>query len=186
MRSLQRTLTVSTTVAMAVVLCVMVALICLAVRSALVRQFDRSLLETARVLAASVEQERRALDLGFEDVDMREFAEADGPSYLELWLPDGSVLCRSPSLGGGDLERFGGSPESPVCRWAALPNGRPGRMIGLSFMPRREDEDEPEDLEYLDGSAPYPPVALPVAGPATASVEPSPRMRTTGSRRPMR
>jgi signal transduction histidine kinase len=79
--------------------------------------------------------------LEFGEFDMHEFEAPTRPGYLELWWANGSVLYRSPSLQGGDLNLRGGTSNSPVYRWVRLPNGDRGRAVVFTFAPRLENED---------------------------------------------
>jgi len=141
MRSLRTRLILSTMLGTAAVFVAAGALLYALVRDGLVDQFDRALLDKARLLASAMEWEDGEVDLEFDELDMGEFQPADRPAYLELWLADGSVLFRSPSLGSADLERAAGTAEAPGFRRATLPDGRPGRAVGITFTPRIEKKD---------------------------------------------
>ena len=72
---------------------------------------------------------------------MPEFAPGKDPDYFQLWLDDGTVLARSPSLGARDLPRASRDPRRPAApRFAdlALPDGRPGRRVEVSYRPQVE------------------------------------------------
>lgn len=146
MASLRRRLVLGTTIGTAAVLSAAGILLHVFVRAGLLDQFDRSLIDKARLLASTVEAEFGRVDLEFEELDMREFHDPGGPGYLEVWLADGSVAFRSRSLGEGDLEPVAGPMESPACRWVRLPRGRSGRAVGIAFQPASEYEYE--GLEY--------------------------------------
>ena len=136
-----------TTVGLTAVLLAAAALLYLFVRAGLLDQFDRSLDDKARLLASTVEAEFDEIDLPFDELDMREFEDADGPGYLQLWLADGSVLFRSLSLGAADLAPIARPIESPAHRWVRLPKGRHGRAVGVIFRPWFHYEDETEQNE---------------------------------------
>lgn len=141
-RSLRRTLILGTIGGITVVLLVAGTLIYVLVRRNLVEQFDRSLADKARLLASTVEQESNEIELEFEEYDLGEFQGPAGPGYLQLWLSDGAVLYRSASLGGRDMERKGDSRTGyPVFRWVALPKGRTGRAVELTFHSRVDEDD---------------------------------------------
>ncbi|MFO8013737.1 MAG: ATP-binding protein [Phycisphaerae bacterium] len=152
MRSLRTKLVASTAVGAAVVLVVAGLALYLLVRDGLVAQFDDAMLDKARLLASSVEVEHGKVDLEFDELDMGEFAAGERPSYLQVWLPNGSVRYRSPSLGDGDLDAPAGPADAPVLGPVVLPNGRPGRSVGLVFSPRvegggRRDASAPPDTD---------------------------------------
>jgi len=141
-RSLRVRLLVGIVGGMTLLLVVFSLVIYTAIRRALINQFDASLASMARMLAASVEQNREEIELEFEVAQMPEFQEAERPTYYELWRPDGVVLARSPSLGADDLLRFEGAPGEPAFGALQLRNGRPGRAAGLGFRPRTADSEE--------------------------------------------
>ncbi len=145
MRSLGRTLLVGTTVGTAIVLASAGVALYALIRAGLLDQFDRSLVDKARTLASTIEQEGGKLDLEFEELDMYEFQSADRLGYLQVSSADGTVLYRSPSLGGAGLEPVAGLAESPVVRWAELPHGQRGRAVGFTFTPEIEREKRAVD-----------------------------------------
>jgi signal transduction histidine kinase len=139
MRSLRRTLILGAVGGMIAVLAFAGALVYVLVRRGLVEQLDRSLMDKARLLASTLERESAEVELEFDELDMSEFSRREGPGYLQLWLADGSVLYRSESLGGRDIERArGAAVESVAARWTPLPGGRTGRSVQLAFLPRSE------------------------------------------------
>ena len=122
------------------------------VRASLMKEFDTALADKARTLATMVETEGAKVDLELDDWNMPEFERAQRPEYLQLWGPDSGVLLRSPSLGRNDLERIGGPLDAPGFRSIVLPDGRPGRLIGITFQPRPGNEDEsPRPARSPDG-----------------------------------
>lgn len=111
------------------------------VRANLVAHVDRALIEEARLLASTVEQEGRSLDLEFREFDMREFG-LGRSAFLQVWREDRPVF-RSPSLGKAGLTLFNGPLDQPHTRWVPLPGGGEARAVGLRFLPRIDDEDPP-------------------------------------------
>jgi signal transduction histidine kinase len=123
-----------------------------AIRSALVKQFDASLAATARVLAASVEQDEEGIELELDVRMMPEFVSTDRPGYYQFWADDGTVAARSPSLGTDDLPRFEGGPDVPVFQVLQTRNGHRGRVVGMKFEPRSDgadDQQQPAELRTL-------------------------------------
>lgn len=141
MRSLRSTLILRTTVATTAILLLAGTLLYLLVRAKLIGEFDDSLVDSARLLASMVEQQPRTVNLEFGEFDMHEFEAPTRSGYLELWWSNGSVLYRSPSLQGGDLNLRGGTSNSPIYRSVRLPNGDNGRGVVFTFAPRLENED---------------------------------------------
>lgn len=144
MRSLQGRLLLGTAIASTVMLLAAGAVVYLLVRLALVAEFDAVLAAKARALGTLVEQDGDKVDFEAGNVAMPEFERATRPEYFELWLEEGSVLARSKSLRGGHLNRIDGPPGAPVFQWTLLPDGRCGRLVGVTFTPRQENnEGEP-------------------------------------------
>jgi len=143
MRSLRTTLIMGTTAGSTVILLIAGIVLYAFVSAGLVRQFDEALIDKAKLIASSIEIDERGLDLQFRELDMHELEKADKPAYLQLWISDGHVLYRSPSLGREDIEKIPCNRASPVYRWlTTLPSGRTGRAVGISFSPRLDEEIE--------------------------------------------
>lgn len=148
MRSLKRTLIVWTAAA-AIVLAAVAGLTLYALAETyLVDQFDAALARKARVFASTIELEVASLELGFEDLDMGEFASADAGGYLQVYYEDASIH-RSPSLADHDLPIDAVSNDPGAINPVALPNGRHGRGVAYRFTPATDVLD-PEDLEDLE------------------------------------
>jgi two-component system sensor histidine kinase QseC len=123
-------------------------------RDSLYGEFDGLLGDRVRSLAALVEQDGTKIDLEFdEEGRLAEFRSSDRPAYYQAWLAGGTVLGRSQSLGGGDLASISGPDGSPAYRSLLLPDGRPGRMVGISFHPRTESMEGPVDGREGDEEA---------------------------------
>jgi len=149
-RSLRGLLLVETILASTAVLVVSGAVLYYLVRSALVTQLDRSLLDLAISASAGVEQAPGRMLLELEDLALREFASGKR-AYMQLWKHGGAELYRSPSLEGSELHRFGGTRDAPAYRWMTLPGGRRGRAIGFTYTPLEEDDEEKELLASRTG-----------------------------------
>ena len=107
------------------------------------QEFDQSLLAKARALVTLAKQERGEVEIDFADELMPEFEAPRRPEYFQLWLADGTVLERSRSLGRRDLPRSETLARSTIYCDLRLPDGRPGRMVEIAFVPQYE-EDETE------------------------------------------
>lgn len=99
----------------------------------LTEQFDTTLRTKLATFTTLLEQEGWDIELGFVEDSMPEFHAPAEPEYFELWLLDGALLYRSPSLGDGDLPRSFGTESAPLIWDLALPDGRAGRAIGAEF-----------------------------------------------------
>ncbi len=140
MRTLSGRLLAGTAVGTALVLVLSSVVLYALMRRSLWAEFDESLCSKARVLAAMVEQDRDELELEFDERSLPEFRPSQHAEYYEVWLPDGRVFARSPSLGKADLERIETAPDRLTHTAATLPDGRRGRLVGITFAPRQEAE----------------------------------------------
>jgi two-component system heavy metal sensor histidine kinase CusS len=111
------------------------------ISSRLRRELDAALIEQAKSLQASTEQEHGTVLLEFSAGVMPEFAPGKAPDYFQLWLGSGAVLARSPSLGDRDLLRSGSPAGVPRFGDLVLPDGRPGRRVEVSFRPQIESAE---------------------------------------------
>jgi two-component system, OmpR family, heavy metal sensor histidine kinase CusS len=119
-----------------------------AIRGTLLHEFDGLLAAKARALATLVDQHGDEVTVQFADHPMQEFARKIQPEYYELWDADGSVLMRSRRLESGDLEFTAGSLAAPRFRFTKLPDGRPGRLVGVQFLPAVEGESLEPTAEH--------------------------------------
>ncbi len=126
---------------MVLLLIVFSVIIYMVIRRALIDQFDASLAATARILAASVEQDDEKIELELDFEKMPEFQRTQRPAYYQLWSQDGTVVARSPSLGTEDISRLDALLDEPVFRALQMKTGQPGRAAALKFKPRIEDLD---------------------------------------------
>jgi signal transduction histidine kinase len=165
MHSLRKTLIWRTTLGSAGVLVTAGVLLYVLVRANLLAEFDRSLLDKARILASAVEREDDAVDPGFDDLEMREFQGDEPTAYLELWSAGGATLYRSSDFSEGELGRPAKRLVSPVFEHVALPNGRNGRSVTLTFVPRSERQ-RAADRKTEEGEQANPP-----SGGASESVD---------------
>lgn len=124
-------------------------------RRALRREFDRNLEAQARAMASMVQNIGQGkVEFDFVDQFMPEFARGKSGrnnEYFEIWLEDGKVLGKSPSLGQGALPRFGHAVAHPEFRSIKV-GGRDARAVGIIFRPEL-------DLDELGQGAPAPTAA---------------------------
>jgi signal transduction histidine kinase len=103
---------------------------------ALWRQFDDRLAGDAAAVAGMAEQDPgESPELEFETLP--DFDPGPSAAYYQLWLDDGRVLGRSPSLRDRDLPRAAAAADG--FRDLPLPDGRPGRAIQVRRQLRAED-----------------------------------------------
>jgi two-component system sensor histidine kinase QseC len=139
-RSLQWRLLLHTSVATTAVLAMMGFAVYFCVQRSLYAEFDKALLVRARALAANIEQSGQHVNMDFDSEQMAEFAARKRPDYFQVWLDDGSIVSRSPSLGNRDLPHI--DPRQPTFVSLILPDRRNGRALTITLAARPENEDE--------------------------------------------
>ncbi len=96
------------------------------------RDFDLAQRARAGALGTLLECRNGKVEFDFADEVMPEFHRLHEPEYFEIWIRGGAVLERSLSLGDRDLPRRTGPVNAP-CFWdLILPDGRPGRAVGMT------------------------------------------------------
>jgi two-component system OmpR family sensor kinase len=108
---------------------------------ALVGSFDAVLASTARTVTAAVEQTHGEVTADFAETDLSDFQRTDRPDAFQIWLDDGSTLASSRPAGATGLSPFSGQEGELLFRVVSLPAGRPGRAVGLRFVPTIDDEE---------------------------------------------
>ena len=131
---------------MILLLTVFSLLIYVVIRSALVKQFDTSLVSIAQVLAASVELDGDEIELEFEVQKMPEFLNSEHPTHYQLWDENGTVIAKSPLLGTENLLRAEGSLNELTYGKSQDKNGQPLRTVNLTFMPKLADNEDEDNL----------------------------------------
>ena len=110
-----------------------------AVRNLLISQFDHALLTKVRTLTSFPEPGRIGINLGFTEKPLPEFHGGRHAEFFQVWLSDGSVLAKSPALGPNqELIRKIGLQNQPLFWSLRLPDGRPGRAVGLRLHSKDE------------------------------------------------
>ena len=139
MTSIQRRLSLGLLLGFAVLLGAGGAVIYLMTRVALCREFDTSLKARALTMAALPKAEHGRVEFEF-----RESAPLGGRTnaseFFQFFAADGSSLRRSRSLGRVDLPQQFGTLLAPEFWDLTLPNGAPGRALGVRFVARGEHE----------------------------------------------
>jgi signal transduction histidine kinase len=164
MRSLRTRLFVYLIGGAALVLAIGGVVLTTIVTDALQREFDRALEAKARGLVALTEREAGQIEFEFDPEHMPEFGDGSEPEYFELWLPDGSLLQRSPSFDRSDQTRAASLVKGPRPATAAafqdvrLPDGRRGRQVRIDFVPTLDPEDEQAEAQEADRTSSRAPV----------------------------
>ncbi len=112
--------------------------------------FEHALYDKAQALISLTELDEEGLEFDFaEEGVMLEFeADAEQPEYYEMWEHGRELLIKSPSLGATELPRSGIELGQHRFADVELADGRAGRLIEISFMPRVEEEDDEEEIEF--------------------------------------
>jgi len=143
MRSIQRQLTLRLALACCALWVLGSLAAYLALRAGLIAEFDRAHLTDVYSLTNLTEQSEAGLKFDATGEYLPTFQRENRPDYFQLWETDGAILYRSPALlDQPDLPRKSGSLIAPVIWNITLPDGLPGRALGVRFLPN-EDEDAP-------------------------------------------
>lgn len=142
MRTLRTRLLLGTGLGATIVLLLAGGMLYALIQDALWKEFDNTLATKARALASMIEQEGDKIELEFDEADLPEYRPSQEAEYYQVWVDDTNVRARSPSLEGRDLTTLRGSLEEPAYGSGTLPDGRPGRSVGVSFFPRFDDEGD--------------------------------------------
>ena len=119
------------------------------IKQSMLETFDEATFVKARAVAAMMEFTRGGLSLEEPEGLMSEFEAGDTASYYQLWLEDGQVIHRSPSLGDRDLPLPSDNDEAMDCFEFELPDGRWGRAAWLLVEPKIDADDDSDDDEVL-------------------------------------
>ena len=150
MNSIRRRLTVGLLIGFCVLWAVGGTVLYLTIRGGLMAEFDSALKATAEGLASLTSQEKGLVEVDFSGEFMPGFEHKRLPDYFQIWRPDGTIVKRSPSLKEGDLpDRTITATKGPKCWNLSLPDGRPGRAIGIQFVPQMEEDarNQPSPLK---------------------------------------
>ena len=169
--SLRTRLLAGIIIATAVLLSVFSVVVYTVTRQSMIQNFDTSLLSSARMLSAVIEDEgehdghddddenedyeryysrngsQRGITFEFDVRMMPEFNRLNGGGYYQIWGRDGLVLVRSPSLDEQNLAYFKSDSNVPVYRDMRLPDTKQGRAVSYPFLPRADDELSPNELQ---------------------------------------
>ena len=141
MPSIRRHLTIQILAGALVLLLVAGSIFFAAIHHQLAGDFDRVLNAEAEVLARNAERKGRTIIWDVPDTYSAGLRQNADPAYCQLFLPDGTVVGLSQTLGADDLPRLAGREHAV---WnARLPNGRRGRLVQKIFTPTA-DNTEPQ------------------------------------------
>jgi len=104
-----------------------------ALRDSIYDQFDDALRVKALFIVTSTQQRNNQIKVEFSDGFLREFDYDVAMDFFQVFDDKGVSLTRSDSLWGRDLPLQTGALEAPVYWDLELPNGKPGRAIGIEF-----------------------------------------------------
>jgi len=138
-RSISKTITLTTILWVALILAVGQVFIDSAVSGWLLRQSDNALEAKARALVTLTKYDGKRVELDFADEFMPEFEAPSDPEYFELFRGDGSLLERSRSYSGYAVNEFVDQAAEVLVTDLRLPDGRDGRRVSVKFMPQIED-----------------------------------------------
>lgn len=133
-RSIRRTLLIRCGAGTGLLLCLLSAGVYLLVRQSLYRELDESIRQMASLLANQMELEDELITFEWQEGlgTNRDLIER---GLFQFWDERSNLTTRSPGLQVRDLPRFQGIGGKPLMRNITLPDGHPGRAIGLRIFP---------------------------------------------------
>jgi signal transduction histidine kinase len=142
MKSIRRQLTLTMLCGFGLLLLLSSLAIYFLTRIALLNEFDSALWAKALTVMSLAEQGRDGIQVEMPDALFEGMPNDVSSLFYELWQTNGTVCTRSKSLSDSNLPFRFGTAARPAYWNFNLPNGFPGRGIGLKFVPQAEDEDE--------------------------------------------
>ncbi len=132
--SIHRTLLIRCGAGTGLLLCLLSASVYLLVRQSLYRELDESIRQMASLLANQMELEDGIITFEWQEGlgTNRDLIEQ---GLFQIWDGKSNLTTRSPGLQSRDLPRFKGIDGKPLMRNINLPDGHPGRAIGLRIFP---------------------------------------------------
>jgi len=166
MKSIQRSLTLSILTVFTLLWLASSWYLEATLRNKITALFDKSLLDKSRVLSTlAAYAPTHEFGFNFADEIMPEFDTGSNPEYFQLWLNNDKLYERSRSLGTSNLPRLEAKRLTHEYQDIVLPDGRAGRMVQLSFIPRNDElsanlaEQEDPDNEPPDSDLSFLPAA---------------------------
>ncbi len=142
MRSISKTITISTILSVALILAAGQIVVDRVVSNWMLQQYDDALESRARALVTLTKFDGREVELDFADEFMPEFEAPQNPDYFELYLGDGNLLEKSHSFDNYGPPQFSDQSEEVQVSDITLPDGRTGRRISIKFIPQIDDDDK--------------------------------------------
>lgn len=139
MRSIRRQLTLGVLAALALLLGGAGTAMYWVLRDSIYDQFDDGLRVKALFIVTATQQRNNQLKVEFSDGFLREFDYDVAMDFFQVYNESGASITRSDSLWGRDLPLRTGTLEAPVYWDIELPNGKPGRAIGIEFAPDQKN-----------------------------------------------
>jgi two-component system sensor histidine kinase QseC len=147
--SIRNKLNITIIASMALVLTLTAAFLYLRVAGHVQQVFDDSLFDKSHGLISLTELDADGLEFDFaKDGVMLEFQQHHSSQYYQLWDQGRGLLLRSPTLEDIDLPRKGVAFGQHDFADLDLPDGRAGRLIEISFLPRVDIEDDMDDKDF--------------------------------------
>lgn len=109
-------------------------------RSELLQEYDELLGAKARTLAMLAEPGPAGVAFEFQEHGLVDFTRAFEPEFYEAWDEHGEILADSGHARGAFPQMTPGTLDHPRFRFVELPDGRPGRMIAVRFIPVAEEK----------------------------------------------
>jgi len=145
-------LLVGTTGGMLLLLLCLSLILYASIRQALLSEFDRSLASTAEILASGIEIDANEIEADFHVEQMPQFNDPEHPAFYQIWKSDGTVIAKSPLLGALDLPRFRDAAGVSTPQTIRGPDGHLSlRAVGMTFSPRRDEEQREEATPPSEG-----------------------------------
>jgi signal transduction histidine kinase len=132
--SIRRSLLVRCGIGVGALLCALSLTIYLMVRHSLYQEIDKSITQTAALLANQVELENDEIIFEWQEgLGTNKALILDG--LFQYWDDTTGISTRSPALQSMDLPRFKGGNGKPLVQNIHLPDGKRGRAVGLRVFP---------------------------------------------------
>lgn len=115
-------------------------------RHHLYHQFDHFLGDKLRFHRVSCVQEGKRFRFKLPVTAWRRIHDPQDPEYFQFRFLDGRELFHSYSIpdGAGGLPVIGVGTRTPEAQDCILPNGNPGRALGVTFVPSEREAGDPE------------------------------------------